>query len=96
MANAGRNFSLTDELGSFVDQQVRSGRHVSGSEVVREALRRYQDDVRREQEHLNYLRKLAERGEADIAAGRYIELTTPDDVRAHIRNRAARGSRAAE
>ena len=49
MANAGRNFSLTDELGSFVDEQIDSGRHVSGSEVVREALRRYQDDIRREQ-----------------------------------------------
>jgi antitoxin ParD1/3/4 len=96
MANAGRNFSLTDELGSFVDEQVKSGRHVSSSEVVREALRRYQDDIRREQGHLDYLHRLAERGEADIAAGRYVELTTPDDVRAHIRNRAARRSRATE
>ena len=95
MANAGRNFSLTDELGSFVDEQVKSGRHVSSSEVVREALRRYQDDVKREQGHLDYLHKLAERGEADIAAGRYVELTTANDVRAHFRNRARR-SRAAE
>jgi antitoxin ParD1/3/4 len=96
MANAGRNFSLTEALGSFVDEQVKSGRHVSSSEVVREALRRYQDDIWREQGHLDYLRKLAERGEADIAEGRYVELTTPNDVRAHIRNRAARRSRAAE
>ena len=96
MANAGRNFSLTDELGSFIDEQVKSGRHVSSSEVVREALRRYQDDIRREHGHLDYLNKLAERGEADIAAGRYVELTTPNDVRAYIRNRAARRSRAAE
>jgi antitoxin ParD1/3/4 len=96
MANAGRNFSLTEELGSFVDEQVKSGRHVSSSEVVREALRRYQDDIRREQGHLDYLGKLAERGEADIAAGRYVELTTPNEVRAHIRNRAVRRSRAAE
>ncbi len=96
MANAGRNFSLTDELGSFVDEQVKSGRHVSSSEVVRDALRRYQDDIRREQGHLDYLRRVAERGETDIAAGRYVELTTPDDVRAHIRHRAARSSPAAE
>jgi antitoxin ParD1/3/4 len=96
MANAGRNFSLTDELGGFVDEQVKSGRHVSGSEVVREALRRYQDDIRRELGHLDYLRTLAERGEADIAAGRYIELTTPAEVRDHIRQRAGRRSRAAE
>jgi len=96
MANAGRNFSLTDALGAFVDEQVKSGRHVSGSEVVREALRRYQDDMRREQGHLYYLHKLADRGEADIAAGRYVELTTANDVRAHIRNRVTRRSRAAE
>ena len=96
MANAGRNVSLTDELGSFVDEQVRSGRHVSSSEVVREALRRYQDDIARKQGHLDYLSKLADRGESDIAAGHYIELTTPNDVRAHLRNRAARRSRAAE
>jgi hypothetical protein len=61
----------------------------------REALRRYQDDIRREQGHLLYLQTLAEKGEADIAAGRYTELTTPNDVRAHIRDRAARRSRAA-
>lgn len=96
MANAGRNFSLTDTLGSFVDDQVRSGRHASSSEVVREALRRYQDDVRREQGHLDYLHKLAETGEAEIAAGRYVELTTIDDVRGHLRNRVVRRSRAAE
>jgi antitoxin ParD1/3/4 len=92
MANSGRNISLTDALGAFVDEQVALGRHVSSSEVVREALRRYQDDIRHEQAHLDYLRRLAERGEADIAAGRYAELVTPDAVRAHIRNRAARHS----
>lgn len=96
MANIGRNFSLTDTLGSFVDKQVASGRHVSGSEVVREALRRYESDVQREEAHLGYLRKLADHGEADIAAGQYTELTTPEAVRAHIGNRAARRSRAAE
>jgi antitoxin ParD1/3/4 len=95
MANAGRNISLTDALGAFVDEQVTLGRHATGSEVVREALRRYQDDIKREQVHLDYLRSLAERGEADIAAGRYAELATPDAVRAHIRNRAARRGRGA-
>jgi hypothetical protein len=34
--------------------------------------------------------------EADIAAGRYVELAVPDEVRAHIRNRAARRIGAAE
>lgn len=95
MADVGRTFSLTDELGSFIDEQVASGRHASGSEVVREALRRYRDDVMRERRHFDHLRGLAERGEADVAAGRYVELATPDDVRAHVRNSVARRRRPA-
>jgi|HubBroStandDraft_4_1064222.scaffolds.fasta_scaffold2393466_1 antitoxin ParD1/3/4 len=39
---AGRNFSLTPRLSLFVDRQVGSGRHQNASEVVREALRRYE------------------------------------------------------
>jgi hypothetical protein len=58
-------------------------------------VRRYQDDIRREQGHLDYLRKLAEQGEADIAAGRYVELATPEDVCAHIRTAARRPGTAA-
>ncbi len=69
MANPDRNFSLTVEPGPLVDEQVKSGRHVGSSEVVREALRRYQEAAGRERVHLDYIQKLAERGEADIAAG---------------------------
>jgi putative addiction module CopG family antidote len=83
VTNAGRTTSLTDALGAFVKEQVAPGRHASGSEVVREPLRRYQDDIKREQAHLDDLRGLAERGEADIAAGRYARLVTSDAVRAH-------------
>jgi antitoxin ParD1/3/4 len=39
---AGRNFSLTPRLSLFVDRQVGTGRHQNASEVVREALRRYE------------------------------------------------------
>jgi antitoxin ParD1/3/4 len=39
---AGRNFSLTPRLSLFVDRHVGSGRHQNASEVVREALRRYE------------------------------------------------------
>jgi hypothetical protein len=41
---------------------------------VREALRRYEDDVLREEAHLPYLRRLGDEGEADIAAGRYVDV----------------------
>ena len=33
------NVSLTAELGSFIEEQVRSGRYRTASEVVRDALR---------------------------------------------------------
>ena len=69
MANAGRNISLTDRQSQFVDQQVAAGRHVSASEVVREALRRYEDDVAAEQAQLDALRRLAAEGDLDMAQG---------------------------
>lgn len=34
-----RNVNLTDELDSFVEQEVASGRYENASEVVRDALR---------------------------------------------------------
>jgi len=74
MANTGRNFSLTDRHQRFVDAQVSAGRHASGSEVVREALRRYEDDIRREQAHLDYLNRLAEQGEAAYAGGDFVRV----------------------
>jgi antitoxin ParD1/3/4 len=74
MANAGRNISLTDRHQQFVADQVAAGRHVSGSEVVREALRRYEDDIRREQAHLDYLSKLADQGEAAFARGDVVRV----------------------
>ena len=42
---SARNVSLTEHLASFVDQQVAAGRHQSASEVVREALRRYEEEI---------------------------------------------------
>lgn len=37
------NVSLTPELEQFVQQKVKSGRYLSASEVVREALRLMED-----------------------------------------------------
>ena len=68
---SGRNFSLTERLSKFIDQQVEGGRHQNASEVVREALRRYQDDLEAEQSDLALIKTIAERGMADIARGDY-------------------------
>lgn len=91
MANTGRNFSLTDRHQQFVDAQVSAGRHASGSEVVREALRRYEDDIRREQAHLDYLNKLAEQGEAAYASGDVVRVER-DALSGFVRGSAERAA----
>jgi antitoxin ParD1/3/4 len=91
MANTGRNFSLTEHQQRFVSDQVANGRHASGSEVIREALRRYEDDVLREQARLAVLSKLAEEGEAAYARGDYTMLNGRDELRDFIRQSGARG-----
>ena len=92
MANAGRNFSLTDHHQRFVDAQVSGGRHASGSEVVREALRRYEDDIQREQAHMDYLNKLAEQGEAAYARGDFVRVERRE-LSGFVRGSAERAAR---
>lgn len=41
------NVSITDRLAGYVRKKVRSGRYNNASEVVREALRRMEDDEAR-------------------------------------------------
>jgi antitoxin ParD1/3/4 len=42
------NVSITDHLASYVRKKVKSGRYNNASEVVREALRRMEDEDARE------------------------------------------------
>jgi antitoxin ParD1/3/4 len=85
MPATARTVSLTEHQHKFLDAQVAAGRHGSTSEVVREALRRYEDDVRREEAHLAYIRRLAEQGEADIARGEFDEVA-PHDLGRYLKS----------
>lgn len=76
---AGRNFSLTEHLSAFIDAQVSGGRHQSASEVVREALRRYEDDILAERANIAMIEKVARRGLAEMARGEYTTIAGPDD-----------------
>jgi len=49
------NISLTDELAKFIDDQVATGRYVSSSEVVQEALHLMERLDRAEAEKLHWL-----------------------------------------
>jgi antitoxin ParD1/3/4 len=95
-AVSGRNFSLTDRLSGFVNEQVLSGRHQNASEVVREALRRYEDDIRAEQAGLAAIEKVAAQGIADIERGDFTLVRDRDDARAlldRLNDRAAMSKR---
>jgi antitoxin ParD1/3/4 len=69
---SGRNISLTDRLASFIDTQVENGRHQNASEVVREALRRYEDEIATERAGIAAIRAAAEEGLTAIVRGDFI------------------------
>ena len=88
----GRNFSLTDRLSDFIDQQVEHGRHQNASEVVREALRRYQDDLEAEQASLAAIGAIARNGIAAIEQGDFRLVQGEEgrcDLLADLNRRAA-------
>jgi antitoxin ParD1/3/4 len=76
---AGRNFSLTPRLSLFVDRQVGSGRHQNASEVVREALRRYEAALVEEKTRIAAIRAAIREGREDIAGGDYTLVETAED-----------------
>lgn len=94
---SGRNFSLTERLSDFIDQQVEDGRHQNASEVVREALRRYQGDLDAERASLAAIEAVAERGSAAIERGEFRLVDGAEERRALLDdlNRRAAGRAAA-
>lgn len=74
-----RNVSLSPRLSRFIDRQIESGRHPDASDVVREALRRYEADLEDDDARDETLRAIAEKGCADIARGAYT-LVTDDNA----------------
>jgi len=79
---SGRNFSLTPHLSEFITSEVDSGRHQNASEVVREALRRYEDDVLVERANLAAIEAVAREGIAAIERGDYTLVSGPEGSRA--------------
>lgn len=56
------NISITPELEAFIQKQVESGRYVTSSEVVREALRLLIDQEQLKQQKIEKLRQDIELG----------------------------------
>ena len=76
------HISLTSRLEKMVREKVASGLYNNASEVVREALRLMGEfeEVRRRK--LERLREELARGEADLAAGRFVSLEDDEELRA--------------
>jgi antitoxin ParD1/3/4 len=77
---AGRNFSLTPRLSNFVDREVGSGRHQNASEVVREALRRYEASLLVDKARIATIRGAIREGREDIARGDFTLIETAGDA----------------
>jgi Arc/MetJ-type ribon-helix-helix transcriptional regulator len=66
---------LPDELKSIIDRHVAEGRATSEAAYVAEALRLYAELLDSDDE----IAEIVERADADIAAGRYVTVTTQAD-----------------
>ncbi len=87
---AGRNVRLTDQLARFVDRQVKAGRHQSVSEVVREALRRYESELAAEQACIQMIREIARDGREAIARGDFALIDSAEARNALFRRATGR------
>ena len=81
MAQHARNVALTTDLGSWVDDLVRSGEYDSASEVVQDALQALKERRERDAAELQQIRDRLRKGAAQADAGEYAPGTGEDAVR---------------
>jgi len=83
------NVSLTPELEKLVQEKVKSGRYLSASEVVREALRLLQEQDQLRELRLEELRKFVAVGVEQADRGQLAPLDV-DATLARVRSRKAK------
>ena len=76
------NVSLTPELEELIAEKVQSGRYTSASEVVREALRLFEEQDQLRQRRLAEIGRKIDRGLAQLDRGEGIPA---DQVRSRLR-----------
>ena len=87
---ATRNVVLTERQEDLIDALVKSGRYQNASEVLREGLRLIERREAEDAAKLEALREAVRVGEADIAAGRYLEFENFGELKAHLKKVRAR------
>jgi antitoxin ParD1/3/4 len=80
------NIYFGEHFDKFVRDQIATGRYANASEVVRDGVRRLEDDLK-----LQELRRLIARAEEDIANGNTSEWTP--ELKEQIRQQAIEASR---
>ena len=83
-----RNVVLTDRQQELIDALVESGRYQNASEVLREGLRLIEQREAEDAAKLEALRAAVAVGEADIAAGRYRDFESFDELDAYLKDLA--------
>ena len=79
-----RNVVLTDHQADLIARLVTSGRYQNASEVMREGLRLVERQESEDEIRLEAMRKAADTGIADIAAGRFRAFDTADTLEDHL------------
>ena len=85
------NVNLTPELEAFVKDKVSSGRYNSSSEVVRDALRLFEEQDRIREMKLELLRDELRKGIAELDAGE-VSTMTMEEVKRVARERAEKNA----
>jgi antitoxin ParD1/3/4 len=75
MPNAKKSIVVGERYETFINEQVASGRFNNASEVVRAGLRLLED----EEAHLRELRALIDEADAELAAGKGIEIHSVEE-----------------
>jgi antitoxin ParD1/3/4 len=84
------NINLGPQWEAFIDENLKSGRYLSASELVREGLRLLQEKEEVRQARLGELRKEVDKGLDALDHGAFIELNQ-DGMKRHLENVKAKG-----
>lgn len=87
------NIRVSEHVRRFLDRQVAEGRHVTASEALEEAVRRYEQDVAADEARVA---RAIEEGMTALQRGDYTDVSSPDESSALWERINLRASKRAE